>query len=101
VTAGSIASPLGDAFADYFRTSVQAILSSGARAPVIGQTQAADSVQDDVLRLPFAPYSVVFPRRPLPLFIMEESARPRGLYVRECCLWWFPGEWTNSLQLLR
>ncbi len=61
VTAGSIASPLGDVFADYFRTSVQAILSAGARALVIGQSPDAGPRHDDVLRLPFAPYSVVFP----------------------------------------
>jgi rhamnosyltransferase subunit B len=61
VTAGSIASPLGDVFADYFRTSVEAILSAGARALVIGQSPDAAPRHDDVLRLPFVPYSAVFP----------------------------------------
>jgi sterol 3beta-glucosyltransferase/vancomycin aglycone glucosyltransferase len=61
VTAGSIAAPLGDVFADYFRSGVQAILSAGARALVIGQSPDTGPQHDDVLRLPFAPYSVVFP----------------------------------------
>jgi len=61
VTAGSIASPLGDVFADYFRTSVQAILSAGVRALVIGQSPGDGPRHDDVLRIPFVPYSVVFP----------------------------------------
>ena len=61
VTAGSIASPLGDAFADYFHTSVEAILSLGARALVIGQSQPFSREDDRVLSLSFAPYSLIFP----------------------------------------
>ena len=62
VTAGSVASPLGDAFAGYFHTSVQAILSLGARALVIGESRPSSREDDDrVLHLPFAPYSRILP----------------------------------------
>ena len=61
VTAGSIAPELGGAFAHYFRTSVQAIRACGLRALVIGQVETSGFEYDEVLALPFAPYSLVLP----------------------------------------
>jgi UDP:flavonoid glycosyltransferase YjiC (YdhE family) len=51
------------AFAPYFQTSIAAIRQAGARALVIGM--AADDLGQpedrEVLALPFAPYSAIFP----------------------------------------
>lgn len=63
VTAGSIGPEMRRAFAPYFRTSIAAIRRAGARALLIGL--AADDLDEppgeDVLALPFAPYSAIFP----------------------------------------
>ncbi len=62
VTAGSIGPDMYDAFVGYYQTSVQAIRSMGARALIIGPANSADfGGSADVLALPFAPYSLVFP----------------------------------------
>jgi UDP:flavonoid glycosyltransferase YjiC (YdhE family) len=64
VTAGSIAPEVEEAFAPYFYASVAAIRAHGGRALVVGVSPsiAADLRGEGVLTLPFAPYSVVFPR---------------------------------------
>jgi UDP:flavonoid glycosyltransferase YjiC (YdhE family) len=63
VTAGSIGPEMRRAFAPYFRTSLAAIRQAGARALLIGL--AVDDLEEppgeDVLALPFAPYSAIFP----------------------------------------
>lgn len=63
VTAGSIGPHTRQAFLPYFRTSIAAIRQAGARALVIG-LEASDldvPLDGDVLALPFAPYSEIFP----------------------------------------
>ena len=64
VTAGSIAPGIADSFAPFYRTSISAIRAIGARALVIGATpdRLASPNESDVLVLPFAPYSRIFPR---------------------------------------
>ncbi len=64
VTAGSIAPGMASAFASMYRTSVQAIRRVGAQALLIGGQldQLMDVSAPDVLAVPFAPYSQVFPR---------------------------------------
>jgi UDP:flavonoid glycosyltransferase YjiC (YdhE family) len=63
VTAGSIGPIMRQAFAPYFHTSIAAIHQAGARALVIGVSAAdLDLPGDrDVMALPFAPYSAIFP----------------------------------------
>ncbi len=63
VTAGSIGPAMQAAFLPYFQTSVSAIRSVGARAMVIGPADAQDlGAGEDLLALPAAPYSLIFPR---------------------------------------
>ncbi len=63
VTGGSIAPHLHDAFAGYFKTSIAATAALGLRTLVIGRQQEdSDTANTDVLALPFAPYSLVFPK---------------------------------------
>lgn len=64
VTAGSIAPAIAASFAPFYRTSISAIRAVGARALVIGATldHLASPHESDVLAIPFAPYSRVFPR---------------------------------------
>ena len=63
VTAGSIGPQMRQAFVPYFHTSIAAIHKAGARALVIGL--AADDLDlptdQEVLALPFAPYSAILP----------------------------------------
>ena len=62
VTAGSIGPDMRDAFAGYFQPSVRAIQALGARSLVIGPADSANfGASDDVMALPFVPYSLVFP----------------------------------------
>jgi UDP:flavonoid glycosyltransferase YjiC (YdhE family) len=61
VTAGSVAPGVRDAFAGYFQTSVKAIGSLGLRALVIGRQEDSGLTSSEVLELPFAPYSLIFP----------------------------------------
>lgn len=64
VTAGSIAPDIAGSFATFYRTSISAIRATGARALIIGATpeHLTSPHESDVLALPFAPYSQVFPR---------------------------------------
>ncbi len=64
VSFGSMAPFVRDAFADLYRTSLAAILRSGARALVIGATPDAlpDPLPPHVYALPFAPFSLIYPR---------------------------------------
>lgn len=64
VTAGSIAPSVAASFAPFCRASIAAIRRAGARALLIGVTPdgVAPSADPDVLALPFAPYSHIFPR---------------------------------------
>ncbi len=64
VSFGSMAPFVGDAFVDLYRTSIFAILRSGARALVIGATPEAlpDPLPPEVYTLPFAPFSLIYPR---------------------------------------
>jgi UDP:flavonoid glycosyltransferase YjiC (YdhE family) len=64
VSAGSVSPQVRGVFERFYRTSIEAIRGIGARALVIGA--APDSlhrpVPDDVLALPFAPFSQIYPR---------------------------------------
>lgn len=64
VSSGSMAIQSNEAFVQFFRTSVAAIRRVGARALVIGAPPSTFSEQlpDDVLTIPFAPFSQVYPR---------------------------------------
>jgi UDP:flavonoid glycosyltransferase YjiC (YdhE family) len=62
VTASSIAPELGGAFASYFQTSVKAVDALGLRVLVIGQSETSGLNHSEALALPFAPYSLIFPR---------------------------------------
>lgn len=63
ITAGSIAPGVASTFAPFYRTSISAIRAVGARALVIGTTldHLTSPHESDVLAVPFAPYSHVFP----------------------------------------
>lgn len=63
VTAGSVAPAERALFAAYYQTSIESILACGARALVINAPENTifPEQQEDVLRLPFAPFSEVFP----------------------------------------
>jgi rhamnosyltransferase subunit B len=63
VTAGSVAPEERTLFVAYYQTSVESILACGARALVINAPKNAlvPEQQEDVLHLPFAPFSAVFP----------------------------------------
>ncbi|MBF6592006.1 MAG: glycosyltransferase family 1 protein [Ktedonobacterales bacterium] len=64
VSTGSMAPEMGDAFARFYQTSLEAIQGVGARALVIGAAPGILPYQlpEDVLALPFAPFSHVYPR---------------------------------------
>jgi len=64
VSSGSMSPLVGDVFAAFYRTSVAAIQRVGARALVIGASPAAfpTPVSADVLAVPFAPFSTIYPR---------------------------------------
>ncbi len=64
VTAGSIAPAVAESFASFYRTSIEAIRRVGARSLLIGALpdEVAEPGATDVMALPFAPYSYVFPR---------------------------------------
>lgn len=64
VTAGSIGPSLHAAFGPYFRACATAIGTLGARALVIGATAQDLGLKpaEDLLCVPYAPYSEVFPR---------------------------------------
>jgi rhamnosyltransferase subunit B len=63
VTAGSVAPEERDVFLSYYQTSIESILACGARALVINAPEDTlfPERQEDVLQLPFAPFSEVFP----------------------------------------
>jgi UDP:flavonoid glycosyltransferase YjiC (YdhE family) len=63
VTAGSVAPEERALFASYYQTSREAILACGARALVINapENTILQEQQEDILHLPFAPFSEVFP----------------------------------------
>jgi UDP:flavonoid glycosyltransferase YjiC (YdhE family) len=64
VSTGSMAPELGEAFARFYKTSLNAILGVGARALVIGADPAIlpDPLPRGVYSVPFAPFSRVYPR---------------------------------------
>ncbi len=64
VSSGSMSPLVGDAFADFYQTSVAAIRRTGARALVIGASPAAlpAALPLDTLTVPFAPFSTIYPR---------------------------------------
>src|SRR5262249_35500964 len=59
VTAGSVAPEERALFASYYQTSSEAILACGARALLINapKNTVLQQQQEDVLQLPFAPFS--------------------------------------------
>lgn len=63
VTAGSVAPEERDVFTAYYQTSIESILACGARALVINAPEitALPEQREDVLHLPFVPFSDVFP----------------------------------------
>lgn len=66
VSSGSMAPAVRDAFDSFYRTSVAAIHRAGARALVIGASPTALPdplpLSADTLMLPFAPFSIIYPR---------------------------------------
>jgi len=63
VTAGSVAPEARALFASYYQTSIESILACGARALVINapETTVLPERRDEVLHIPFVPFSEVFP----------------------------------------
>jgi rhamnosyltransferase subunit B len=63
VTAGSVAPEERALFVSYYQTSIESILACGARALVINAPENSIFPErgEDVLHLPFAPFSEVFP----------------------------------------
>lgn len=63
-SSGSQAPGVGQVFDDFYRTSIAAIRNAGARALVIGASPEAlpDPLPPDVIALPFAPFSAIYPR---------------------------------------
>ena len=63
VTAGSVAPEERALFLSYYQTSIESILACGARALVINAPEniAFSEQRDEVLQLPFVPFSEVFP----------------------------------------
>lgn len=63
VTAGTVAAEQRTLFASYYRTSMESILACSARALLINAPEIAISPEqrEDVLQIPFAPFSQVFP----------------------------------------
>jgi rhamnosyltransferase subunit B len=64
VSSGSMAPTVRHAFTAFYRTSVAAIQQLGARALVIGSAPelGMDRASPDVFVLPYAPFSLVYPR---------------------------------------
>lgn len=64
LSSGSMSDRVGDAFNPMFQAGIAAIRQAGARALVIGAPTGAlpDPLPDDILALPFAPFSQVYPR---------------------------------------
>lgn len=63
VTAGSVAPEERALFLSYYQTSIESILACGARALVVNAPEniAFSEQRDEVLQLPFVPFSEVFP----------------------------------------
>jgi rhamnosyltransferase subunit B len=63
VTAGSVAPEARALFLSYYQTSIESILACGARALVINapETTVLPERREEVLHLPFVPFSEVFP----------------------------------------
>ena len=63
VTAGSVAPEERALFLSYYQTSIESILACSARALVINAPEniAISEQRDEVLQLPFVPFSKVFP----------------------------------------
>jgi UDP:flavonoid glycosyltransferase YjiC (YdhE family) len=64
VSSGSMSLDTAAAFGAFYRDSLAAVRAAGARALVIGATPDAlpDPLPADVLALPFAPFSAIYPR---------------------------------------
>lgn len=64
VSSGSAAPTVHEVFTPFYRTSIDAIRRVGARALVIGAAPGVipDPLPPDVFALPFAPFSLVYPR---------------------------------------
>jgi UDP:flavonoid glycosyltransferase YjiC (YdhE family) len=64
VSFGSMSLDLGDTFSNVYREAVAAVRAAGARALVVGAQREAlpHPLPPDVHALPFAPFSVVYPR---------------------------------------
>jgi len=64
VSSGSISRQAGTAFDRFYKVSIEAIRRVGGRALVIGAPpdSVPSSLPDDVLALPFAPFSAIYPR---------------------------------------
>ena len=64
VSSGSLSPGVNHAFTDFYRTSVRAIRRVGARALVVGAAPGVlpEPLPDGVLALPFAPFSLLYPR---------------------------------------
>ena len=64
VSSGSISRQVGKVFEPFYEVSIQAVRQIGARALVVGAPPGSlpDPLPDDVLALPFAPFSEVYPR---------------------------------------
>jgi len=63
VTAGTVAPGERALFVPYYQTSIESILACGARAVLINAPEMSVSPEqrEDVLHIPFAPFSQVFP----------------------------------------
>jgi rhamnosyltransferase subunit B len=63
VSTGSISPQSGTVFDRFYNVSIEAVRRAGARALVVGAPAASlpDSLSDDVLALPFAPFSTIYP----------------------------------------
>lgn len=64
VSSGSMSSQLGSVFADFYATSVAALQRVRARVLIVGAAPGSlpDSLPDDTLTLPYAPFSAIYPR---------------------------------------
>jgi UDP:flavonoid glycosyltransferase YjiC (YdhE family) len=64
ISTGSMAPEMGDAFARFFRTGLEAVARVGARALVIGADMDAldKPLPASTFAVPFAPFSSVYPR---------------------------------------
>ncbi|HCG03567.1 MAG TPA: hypothetical protein DEV93_23900, partial [Chloroflexi bacterium] len=64
VSSGSISRQAGSIFERFYEASTEAVRRAGGRALVIGAPSASlpDPLPDDVMALPFAPFSEIYPR---------------------------------------